>query len=310
MTAVLTAQIVYRGEGAQVPARALRPASEHDEGLRALMEELQGIAAGSINGRVSVRADSSTGSAATRTLTFVQADLTAGDTFTIRVPSGKDFKFTAVASGPTAASGEFSIETSDTAVATSVVAAMAALPGFADYWTAASAAGVVTITATDSGAQGLVNYNYTSVETTATAIVEAAGVTPGDPNSAPAATVTMVHANVGEDDTISIGSVTLTWKASPSGEDQLDIKTTDATDATELARGINAHSKLAGLVSASVAAAVVTVTWIGGDCRAGELVTLATSDATAHTLSGAFLDNNLTNANANVSRTYEQGGAP
>jgi len=101
-------------------------------------------------------------------------------------------------------------------------------------------------------------------------------------------TLTCVHSNIAADDTVQVGGVTLTWKASPANENELDIKTTDATDATELARGINDHSVLSEYVTATAAADVVTVTGkgLGG---LGEQIALASSDETAVTTSASAL---------------------
>lgn len=75
-----------------------------------------------------------------------------------------------------------------------------------------------------------------------------------------AASNTLTLASVAADDTVTIGNVTLTAKASPSTEDEFDQSGTDAEDATDLAAKINAHSVLSQVVSASAASDVVTVT--------------------------------------------------
>ena len=75
-----------------------------------------------------------------------------------------------------------------------------------------------------------------------------------------AASGTFTLSSVPEDDAVTIGTVTLTAKASPAGENQWSQAGTDTADATALAAAINAHSVLSLVVTASSAAAVVTVT--------------------------------------------------
>jgi phage tail sheath gpL-like len=75
-----------------------------------------------------------------------------------------------------------------------------------------------------------------------------------------AASGTITLASVAADDTVVIGGVTLTAKASPSGENQFSQAGTNTQDAAALAAKINAHSTLSLLVSATSSGAVVTVT--------------------------------------------------
>jgi hypothetical protein len=81
------------------------------------------------------------------------------------------------------------------------------------------------------------------------------------------------------DDTVVIGPTTLTWKASAANQSQITIGGSAAASATALAAAINAHTALAGLVSASAADTVVTISSdIPG--RVGNLVTLAETGTT------------------------------
>lgn len=133
-----------------------------------------------------------------------------------------------------------------------------------------------------------------------TALVES-----GD-STKPSATITLGGANITADDTIAIGPVTLTWKASPSGEDQVAFVNTAATDAAALAAKINAHSDLSGMVSASAAAGVVTVTGAlpGNLCR--YTVVKSETNANAMVLSAASLGG-VTSAVQSTPRTYSRG---
>ena len=102
-----------------------------------------------------------------------------------------------------------------------------------------------------------------------------------------AASMTYTLSSVPADDTVVIAGVTLTAKASPSGEAQWSQGGTDAEDATALAACINAHSTLRYLVSASASGAVVTVTAkVKG--QLGNLIT-STESGTSITASSATL---------------------
>jgi phage tail sheath gpL-like len=75
-----------------------------------------------------------------------------------------------------------------------------------------------------------------------------------------AASGTFTLVSVPADDTVVIGGVTLTAKASPAGEAQWSQAGSDTVDAASLATVINAHSTLSQVVTATSAAGVVTVT--------------------------------------------------
>jgi phage tail sheath gpL-like len=98
---------------------------------------------------------------------------------------------------------------------------------------------------------------------------------------------TVTLASVPEDDTVTIGGITFTAKASPSGEAQFSQAGSDTADAASLASKINAHSTLSAVVSATSALGVVTIT-----CRfpgvVGNFITLAET-GTSMTVSGARL---------------------
>jgi phage tail sheath gpL-like len=70
---------------------------------------------------------------------------------------------------------------------------------------------------------------------------------------------TLTAASVAADDTCVINGVTLTGKASPSGESQFDSDGSNTVVAAAIAACINAHSSLTGIVYATSSAAVVTV---------------------------------------------------
>ena len=119
------------------------------------------------------------------------------------------------------------------------------------------------------------------------------------------ATVTITHANVSDGDTITIGGKVLTWRAAPSGDSEMDIKADATTDAAEMVRVINANAILRACILASNVAGVATLAFCLPGVM-GELITTATSDATAMALSG-----NLATADAETSKlgpqTYAMG---
>jgi phage tail sheath gpL-like len=102
-----------------------------------------------------------------------------------------------------------------------------------------------------------------------------------------AASGTFTLASVPVDDTVVIGGVTLTAKASPANENEWSQAGTNDQDAASLAAVINAHSVLGLVVEATSAAAVVTVTSkVPG--LIGNLIPISET-GTSITASGSFL---------------------
>jgi hypothetical protein len=115
-------------------------------------------------------------------------------------------------------------------------------------------------------------------------------------------TITITFANITADETVVIGGTTLTWKASASGEDQVDIGANLAAATTNLTSKINNHSKLKGIFTASgdTATGVVTVTYTG-DARLGYHIGLSeTGDAVAVSGTNFALDTTEVYASATV----------
>lgn len=120
------------------------------------------------------------------------------------------------------------------------------------------------------------------------------------------ATITITHANVDDGDDVSIGDVVFEAQdAAPAGNQWL-IGADATADATALAAAINASAELKGLVVATTAAGVVTLTYyLPG--RDGNLVKLETDDATAFALSATSLGTGASTQTA-APRTWDYGG--
>lgn len=93
-------------------------------------------------------------------------------------------------------------------------------------------------------------------------------------------TVTITHANVAANDTVTIGGLVLTAVASGATGPQFNIGADATADAVNLAAAVNANATLAPHVTASSAAGVVTVA-AKSKGSIGNLVVMATSKGTA-----------------------------
>lgn len=76
------------------------------------------------------------------------------------------------------------------------------------------------------------------------------------------ATATLTVSSTGSSaaETMTIGNVTFTAKASGATGNEFNVSTTPATQATNMANAFNASSDLSGIVTASASGAVVTLT--------------------------------------------------
>lgn len=107
-------------------------------------------------------------------------------------------------------------------------------------------------------------------------------------NTAPAtSTITLTHANITNNDTLTIGPQLLTWKTSAANQNEITIGANATADATALAAVINAHTTLKGLVSAVASSGTVILTAIAPGN--GGRFTLSTSDGTAMSFSAATM---------------------
>lgn len=207
-------------------------------------------------------------------------------------------KFRAITSGtPTIANGEFVISGTDTADATSLVAAIngSTNAAIAGLMVATSALGVVTVTATQKGALG----NGISIKTNgvvAKGTVTVASITANDTvtingtaltSKQQRATGTLTAATAVAGNTFSINGNTFVGKAGAStlGSAHFSIDTSDTATGTDIVAQINAFAPLSGVVTATNAAGVVTVRAVvagtGGNsiALAGTATVLAASAA-------------------------------
>lgn len=106
--------------------------------------------------------------------------------------------------------------------------------------------------------------------------------------TAAARAVTLDNAALSAADTITIGGVVVTARASGATGNEFNIGGSSSASATNFAALVNSSSSFQYLVSASAASAVVTLTsLVKGSI--GNLITLATSDASAFAFSGSAL---------------------
>lgn len=190
--------------------------------------------------------DESSPVAATGTVVFTQASLTAGDKVIIQ-----GVAYTAVAGAADATLGQFSIDTSDTAVGDSFVLALAAYPrdngGPRPICSGVNTAGSVALT---WGQPGIVGNNVVMQEKDASggiAITTFSGGREAGSLAKITGTFTGVPADGG---TLTIGGVVLTVAAAPANESQFDGGATAAEAGANIVACINAHTKLKGLVVA------------------------------------------------------------
>lgn len=244
------------------------------EYLQALLKLLEGCVSGERNCAVYGGTDVETPVASAITVACARASATDGDKLNFILPDGQTVVLSVLASGAVAANGQISSASSDTAMASSLVACVQQVGGLNRYFTATSSSGTVTITARQPGAywNGLL---VTKTVTTAGVFTIGGSGSPTngrDPQDRASGTFTTTQASIANDSTTIVGTVTFTWKTSaPSGENQILIGVGNPASATNLAAAINAHSALRGLVVATVASNVVTLTyWAPG--REGELI--------------------------------------
>lgn len=121
-----------------------------------------------------------------------------------------------------------------------------------------------------------------------------------------AASGTATCASVAVNDTITIGNITFTAKASPSLETEFSQAGSDTADAASLASKINAHSTLQYVMAATSSLGVVTIT-----CKQkgviGNTVGLASSNGTRLAVSGSGFFAGATGGAMDTASSYSLG---
>lgn len=286
---------------ARLPSGSSVPAGNALAGLAWLTKTIAAVFAQ--GGRARFRIEDSSPKAATGTVTLTQASLTAGDVVWIG-----GIALTAVSGTATPASGTWSIDTSDTAAATSLALAINSYPAVRDLVTATSASGVVTIT---SRVAGTVGNTISLLETDAGGgIARSGSALSGGLDACPLQTVNVTFTGTGTaNDTLSIGGQTMTLKASAASEDEVTIGGSAAATATNMIAAINANSKLKGLVLASSGGSAVVTLQLLVAGRIGRLVTLAKSSTAISALPASNFLASTTETYVSGLTTY-RAGAP
>lgn len=260
---LLTIQAYLPGKSQTDLNNLVTDASTSGRGLRAVLENIVGASSIGYGGvGLTAQAGKLSSVQASSSFTCTAASLTVGDKLIISGPDG-DVTLTAVAaSTENPLLGQYSVGGgTDANLATSVRLAINANPAAKKYCTAAGSTNTVALTAVPDGAYGN-NIKLIKQVTTSGVFSFTSGVafTGGiSPNTAQTRTVT-IGTNPADADTLKFGNVTITWKTSGSGENQVTIGGTTTITATSLKNAINAHSILGGLFVATSATNVVTLT--------------------------------------------------
>ncbi len=282
MARLTTELVLEPPSGADLASRFPSTTSGRAPVLRELLAIITALAGGQMRGRLRLSIDDSAGVKASGTIACSRSNSAAGD----KVAIG-EVLLTVVDGAADATLGQFSRDTSDTAMATSLVAAINAYGPFKNVVgvTATSSTGTVTVTARQAGSPGN-GITLKEAAANASAFTLSGSTLSGGIDAGARQSVTATFSGVGTaNDTLTIGAVVLTLKASAGNEDEVTIGGSATATAAGVAAAINANSKLNGLVSASAASGVVTIT-LGFGGRLGRLVSIAKS-STAITLSAA-----------------------
>ncbi len=255
--------------------------TNHKATLQSMLAKLTAILGGlsGKGGRIKTRIDSVTPIQSSLTVTCTQADFTAGDRLIITTPWGEVIVLTAKASGAVAANGEFDAVTNDNTTAANLNAALAAYALAKLHVVATVATNVVTIKPVKPGARGNDWKARVSITAGTPMALSGSGAFSGgkDALDEDGVTNTIVQASlVDNTDTLSFGGtagVVLTWKTTPSGENQVAIGASDTAAASNLVAKINAHSVLGKIFVATSSVGVVTIKY-KGDPRIGRLIGL------------------------------------
>lgn len=223
----------------------------------------QAAVAGSVDAGIVVRSlGVNLPTAAFASFTCTRASWTAGDILRFVLPTGEWVDCTAVAGTPNPLLGQYAQGAStDTHLAVSVREAINANNRLNGWFRATGSTNNIVLTAVKDSpiansikVQKIVTTAGVFSFTTNTAFTGALAVF--DATTASKATVTFDEVATAND-TLVIGPVTLTWKASASTENEVTIGASTAAAATNLIAKINAHSILKNYVVAATGGASI-----------------------------------------------------
>ena len=260
---LLTIQAYLPGKTQTDLNNLVTDASTSGRGLRAVLENIIGASSIGYGGvGLTAQAGKLTSVAATASFTCTAANSTVGDKLIISGPDGNVTLTAVAANTENPLLGQYSVGGgTDNNLATSIRLAINGNPAAKKIVTAAGSTNTVALTAVADGAFGNNLKLYKQVTTAGVVSFTSGDAFTGgiSPNTAQTRTVT-IGTNPADADTLKFGNVTITWKTSGSGENQVTIGGTTTQTATALKTAINAHSILGGLFTATSATNVVTLT--------------------------------------------------
>jgi hypothetical protein len=278
-----------------------RPAEE----VERLSEFLGGLPL--VPSSVRVRVDSVTPAKAALTMAVTGANIAAGEYIDIAMPGLPAYRITGVTSGAASGDGTFNVSGTSATAATNMAAAINTRYGLNRLVTASTNSADLIITAVETGPVGK---TISVIDGTVNGLSPAGGSLASASGVGERAVGSITIDNNGNltatTDTQTIGTVTLTWVVASANEDQVTIGASATLSGDNLATMINAHSRLSGIVSASNASGVVTLTYLGS-AREGRLLRLAVSDATAQSTVAMAVTGTF--AASQSTRTYALGAA-
>jgi hypothetical protein len=262
------------------------------------------MSSGVVPGKVRVRTDSVTGVQASITLAVTQANIAVGEYIDVSVPGRGSYRIIAVTADPDVTAGEFVSETSDAVCATNMAAAIDGMYGLKDWVDASTDSGNLIITAREYGTAGNA---YVVYDGTTNGISGEGAFSGGlDASTSLTATITCVQANTDADDTVSIGGVTMTAKASgAAGQNQFDIGADNAEMTANLLAKLQAHDRLDGIATFVAVSNVITATFLLPP-YVGQHIVLSSSDADGLVVTQPTVSLDVSNTTA--TRTYALGG--
>lgn len=319
MSGVLSLHLTLAEVDAQTVADRFVPASSRGptDVLLRIARELEAVAAGGTNGKITVRVDASSPVAGTGTIVVTGASCTAGDKIIIIVPqTSATYVLVCVATDAevtaSPGTGLWSIQTnSNTAVGASIAAAINALEGLRREISAVNSSGTVTLTALHGGSlNNSIVINKKVVTGGSLTITQFSGGF--DEGARATATVTIDFSKQTDGDTLQIGGQVFTWKTSASTTSQIGIGGSSAVSVTNAVAKINAHATTGKLITAAVGTSsnILSLT-AETDPRVGEMMALikVESQNNSMVLSGAAFSSGSSDASQGTPVTYILGAA-